>query len=214
MKNNVFACIAKKSILIIFFVSLLMFFQACVGIDARIDIAANGSSIVNVEYRVSKMVQAMGRLNDDSEGQLPLPVGREDVQRSIENMPGSRLISFSSKEDEEDTLYSMRLGFDSLQALANYLSANGQRAHVQKNSDTQSLSIQIAQDSPPLDGELLNLIENVFQDYIIRLQIHTPTPLSSTGAEVHMSDSRTAVFTSPVASLMQKTRAETWLITW
>ena len=64
---------------------------ACLGMETEIAIKQNGSGTVNMTYRISNELFSLGALpgNEDSP---PVPVGREDFERTFNRIPGMEMV--------------------------------------------------------------------------------------------------------------------------
>jgi hypothetical protein len=97
---------------------------SCIGTGSSLRLRADGSGTIQLEYRLAKELERLGKL-DGNERWLPVPVGRADMERTVNRVEGLRLVSFSSREDGKDLVYSARLDFDSPEALTAFLDASG-----------------------------------------------------------------------------------------
>jgi len=107
---------------------------SCLGIAADITIRADGSGKISLEYRVSQMLESLGRL-DGNEGWPAIPVGRADFERSLSRIPGIRMSFFSSQEKPNalggrDLVTNVTLEFANAAALLAFLDNSGTHAAV------------------------------------------------------------------------------------
>jgi hypothetical protein len=82
-----------KKAQVFFVVLLLASLCSCIGVKADITINADGSGKLALEYRVSNMVEALGKL-DGNERWQTVPLGRADFERTLARLPKLRLSSF------------------------------------------------------------------------------------------------------------------------
>ncbi|GHT76702.1 hypothetical protein FACS1894124_8630 [Spirochaetia bacterium] len=73
---------------------------SCIGMSADITIRRNGSGVLALEYRMSRELESLGKL-DGNERWLPIPVGKADFERTTDRIPGLALKSFSSKTTDK-----------------------------------------------------------------------------------------------------------------
>ncbi|GAB1484446.1 hypothetical protein MASR2M78_32640 [Treponema sp.] len=196
--------------LLVLIVPLLV---SCVGVEANIEINANGSGIINLKYRVSRMVESMGKL-DGNEKYLPLPVGRVDFERTVARINGLSLNSFSSKLEEKDLVINASLAFSDPSVLSAFLDASGRTAKYQSQSGTSSLSLLLAEGGGPLDVDLERLVNTVFEGYSIDITIKTPSLPSSNAVGTVAAANRIAAFKMPVADLLSSQKPINWDLTW
>jgi hypothetical protein len=84
---------------------------------------------MRLEYRMAKELEELGKL-DGNERWLPVPVGRADLERTVNRVEGLKLVSFSQKEDGKDVVCSARLDFAAPQAFTAFFDATGQQAEL------------------------------------------------------------------------------------
>ena len=106
-----------------------VFLASCLGASSQIKINSNGSGTIKQEYRISHQLQSMGN-TDGGESSLPLPTGKEDLERTVERVPGLRLVSYSQREDEKDLIINAEFAFDSPEALAALMENGDQQLNV------------------------------------------------------------------------------------
>ena len=97
---------------------------SCVGMDTKVEISSNGSGTVSAEYRISEELVAFGELEANKE-LLPIPLSREDVEKSLLGSKGLKLKSWSSKKSGSDLLIATVIEFKDLDALMFYLDPSG-----------------------------------------------------------------------------------------
>jgi hypothetical protein len=97
------------------FIILITFaaLSSCVGAGADIVMNADGSGRMTLEYRVSRQFEAIGALDGNARWQT-VPVGRTDLERSVERLNAVKLLSFSSKEEGPDLVNKAVLSFSLL----------------------------------------------------------------------------------------------------
>jgi len=159
---------------ILFFGSLVLLFASCVGIRSEIDIRADGSGTIVLEYRISRLVEGMGKL-DGNENLLPLPVGRTDLERTVGRVPGLTLSSFSSTQDEKDITVKASFAFTSLESLRVFLDATGRAAALSAADGNRVLVLRFSEGGGPLDPDLRQLVDSVFSGYELDLSIQVPS---------------------------------------
>jgi len=191
--------------------------------DADIEIRDNGSGTIKLGYRISRLVESMGKL-DGNERWLPLPVGRADMERTVARVKGLSLTSFSSKQDENDVSIQSELEFTNLQALGAFLDASGRTASLNQANGKSSLTMRLAEGGGQLDPELKRLVDEVFKGYLVGIRVRTPSNPTSTGAGTATAPSigtasinaaaRTASYSASIAELLSSTLPVVWTITW
>ena len=119
----------QSSALKCFLALIPVFLVSCMGIASQIKINNNGSGTYVQEYRISHQLQSMGMI-EGNEDNLPIPTGKEDMERSVARIPGMRLVSYSTREDEKDLIIRAELAFDSPEALAAFMDGQDQQFKI------------------------------------------------------------------------------------
>ncbi|MDR1108202.1 MAG: hypothetical protein LBL19_04120 [Spirochaetaceae bacterium] len=167
----------------IFFLSatglILLLLSSCIGVTTKITIRNNGAGTLEAEYRISRAVDSLGKL-DGNEGWPPLPVGRADFERTVSRVDGLRLTSFSSREDEKDRVIRVKMDFSHPEALAGFLDASGQRARLSREGQNHRLSLTLGGGIPHQAPELLELAETAFEGYTMELDLTLPRDMQVT----------------------------------
>jgi len=138
----------------------LLIFNSCIGLSMDIQMRNDGSGKINMEYRVSSMAEAIGKFDGNENWQI-IPVGRADFERSIERIPGIRLVSFSSNEKQPDVITNVTLEFDNTQALLKFLDPQGNKTHYSEGR----LDIILIEADLNYDKDLLDLVRQVSAGY-------------------------------------------------
>jgi hypothetical protein len=113
----------------IFVLTLALTLSSCIGVSGDLVLQADGSGTLTLEYRIARALEALGR-QDGNERWLPVPVGRADLDRTLKRLPRMKLLSFSSREDPEDLVISMKMAFPDMDTLLQFLSARDAPAPV------------------------------------------------------------------------------------
>jgi hypothetical protein len=161
----------------------LTLMNSCLGVAADISIRADGSGTIALEYRVSQMLESLGRL-DGNENWPAIPVGKADFERSLARTLGLRLSSFSVKDvphasGGRDLLTKAVLEFKDTAALLAFLDTTGSRASlVQENRNSQTANVLRLVLLDPSDGpahaDILSLLRQVSAGYDLSISVSTP----------------------------------------
>ena len=173
-----------KKILVYLCCASLALITSCLGVSADMVMRANGSGKITLEYRVSQMLESIGRM-DGNERWPAIPVGRTDFERSLARIPGLRLTSFSSKK-AANTLGDIRFGsgdlvtkvtleFKEPAALLAFWDSTGSRASLVQEGGKNTLRLVLLDPSTDtLDADLLSLLKEVSAGYEISLSFTAP----------------------------------------
>jgi hypothetical protein len=123
MKHRNYFCLLSAAAVF----ALLLSLSSCLGVSADITLNADGSGTIAMEYRMSLQLKNLGG-QDGNERWYTLPVGKADFERTLQRLPGLKLLSFSSQEDAKDLTVSVTLRFSDPAALAAFLDACGEGA--------------------------------------------------------------------------------------
>jgi len=168
-----------KKIILSFLIAILILFNSCLGAQADITIRADGSGKVALEYRVSQMLESIGRL-DGNERWPAIPVGKADFERSMARIPGLKLKSFSSKDAPgsaggRDLVTKVELEFSNAEALTSFLDSSGSKASLTRNNGKNLLRLVLLEPSVNFRNEELNsLLKEVSAGYEISISLSAP----------------------------------------
>jgi hypothetical protein len=181
-------------------IPLLLTLNSCIGVSADISVRADGSGKIVLEYRVSHMAESLGRL-DGNERWHTVPVGRADFERSLERLPGLRLISFSEKNNRTDIINTAELEFKTIDALLAFLDGGGTYTAFSRESGKNRLRLVLLEgQGSALDKDLLALLREVSAAYTISISL----AFSGAAALVPTDGDGKAIDTPPAARLIQK----------
>ncbi|MDD3980790.1 MAG: hypothetical protein RBT72_00655 [Spirochaetia bacterium] len=154
-------------------VAAAVLLASCVGMDTKVEISSEGSGTVAAEYRISEELAAFGELEANKE-LLPIPLSREDVEKSLAGSEGLELKSWSSKKAGTDLLISTVIAFDDLDALMFYLDPSGKLATHSAGPAGQEIRFSLGDRMPSLDQEMKMLAEVAFDPYAFNFSVQLP----------------------------------------
>lgn len=176
---------------------MAVFLSSCIGVQSEITIKENGSGTISLEYRISGLMDSLGKL-DGNEGMPPLPVGKADFERTIARVQGLKILSFSTASEGGDTLIRAKLEFSTIDALREFLGASVVRAGSGSRGEggQNRLSLNFGGGSPEY-GELSDFLRAACEGYNLAFIINLPGE-----ARVSWSDGQGGVLASaPLGSL-------------
>jgi hypothetical protein len=199
---------------------ICVFLFSCIVTGSGISIHGDGSGTIQLEYRLAKELEGLGKL-DGNERWLPVPVGRADLERTVNRVEGLRLVSFSFKEDGKDIVYSAGLDFDSPGALTGFLDASGRQ--VELDMERKRLAFTFTGAENPEAG-FRDMVISSFSGYEFSLALNMPAAVSlrwldENGAETRNPgtcslDGVALNFSSPMPDLILLEKACVMEITW
>jgi len=132
-----------------------------------------GSGNVTLEYKISKALDALGRL-DGNERWNTIPVGKADFERTIDRLPGMKLTSFSSKEDKNDLVINAKMEFDSLNSLMFFLDANGLRSSFSGDARSGRIIMTLNETRAKNNAALEELVAKISESYSVKISMSFP----------------------------------------
>jgi hypothetical protein len=163
--------------------------DSCIGLSADINLKPDGSGKITLEYRVSPLLEALGRL-DGNERWQTVPAGRADFERTLARLPDMRLVSFSAKDSGAgggDVINRAELEFKNIEALLAFFDPSGKRAAFDRGgtggSGKNRLSLTLLDPEPdpvetPVEGaakagaeDLRSLLRELSRDYELQLSL-------------------------------------------
>lgn len=170
---------------------------SCLGASMDITVRENGSGRIVLEYRVSQMLESIGRL-DGNKDWPAIPVGREDFERSVARIPGLRLSSFSAREaaakpgSAADLVTRAVLDFDDTTALLAFLDRTGSRASLVQENGKNTMRLVLVEPGQQIqDEQLLSLMQEVSSGYEISITVNAPKNVALAVLPQPVSQART-----------------------
>ena len=151
-----------------FFILVPAFFLSCIGAASHITLNQDGSGSITLEFRVALEFENMGKL-DGNEKELPVPVGKMDLERSAARVPGLRLLSYTSRQDGVDMVHRAELSFDSPEALSAFFDADGFKVDLPGRRIV--ITFPGAEETDPA---FTNLLTGAFKGYDFSLSLSVP----------------------------------------
>jgi hypothetical protein len=173
---TLFRCIKFLPLLSVFLLN------SCIGLAAGISVRGNGSGTMTLEYRISRAVEALGKMDGNARWQT-VPAGKADFDRSLERLPGLRLASFSSRDDGTDIINRVKLEFQTIEALIPFLAGTAQGASLTEENGKKQLTLILYPGITNGDPELLSLIRELSRPYAVDLSFS-----AARGAALSLTD--------------------------
>ncbi len=177
--------------------------SSCVGIDSTLTLRDDGSGTLSLVYRVSQLVVDLG-VSESGASAVPLPLTREDFQRSLAGAAGKvRLTRFDRSEDEKDVTIRADLAFDSFDALARVEAFQQAELKLSSEAGRQSFSQLIARaPQKPLSDQSMKMLDTLFSGYELRFTIKAPRPIQSSSIGTLSDDKKTLTWSAPVRDVV------------
>lgn len=139
---------------------------SCVGIEATAKMDAKGSGTLSMEYQISNEFAQIGAL--ETTPSLPLPLSREDIEKSLQGIEGVQLKSYSMNSKANNIVISFTLLFDSPSHLANYLDPAGKFVQYSQQNGISRLKITLGDAIQPLDKQMKDAIYEKVKPYTFK----------------------------------------------
>ena len=157
----------------------ILILNSCLGISTDIQMRKDGSGKITLEYRFSRMAEAIGRLDGNERWNI-IPVGRADWERTITRIPDIKLVSFSSSEKAQDIVNKATLEFKNTDALLKFLDPTGKRAFLSRENGINKLHLTLNEGaSSQLNHDLLELARQVSDGYSFSISVSAGNPAIS-----------------------------------
>ena len=158
------------------FFAVFLLFCSCFGMTMDIEFRQNGSGTVSLEYRVSKSLDSLGKL-DGNERWNTIPLGKADFERTLSRLPEMKLLSYSSKEDDKDVIFRVKMEFSSINGLLEFLDGEGLHSSFSEDpaaSPSKQLNMTLSSGSGSLNTELMELVKEVSASHAIKVSASFP----------------------------------------
>jgi len=144
---------------------LLLSLNSCIGLSMDIQMRRDGSGRLNMEYRISRMAESLGRF-DGNENLPIIPVGRADWERTIARNQGLRLVSFSSNENTQDTVIKVTIEYADTESLLKFLDPSGTKASLSRENQSGRFNLILNEPAASeYNDDLLELMRNASKGY-------------------------------------------------
>ena len=153
---------------------VLFLHTSCVGISMDITLNRDGSGTITLEYLVSQLLDSLGRL-DGNERWNTIPVGRADLERTMDRLPGMKLLSFSSRDQGMNLATNAKMEFANLRALMAFLDAGGLRSSLQGDAARGRILLTLSEGNGIKTPSLDKLIAEISVSYFVRMSMTFPT---------------------------------------
>jgi len=164
----------KRPGLVAVVIVFIFMLTSCVGVSMDITLNRDGSGTIVLEYMVSQALESLGRL-DGNERWNTIPVGRADFERTLDRLPGMKLLSFSSREFGKDLATNAKMEFANLRALMAFLDAGGLRSSLQGDAASGRITMTLSEGNGINNVGLDKLIADISATYFVRMSMTFPT---------------------------------------
>jgi hypothetical protein len=203
-----------KKLLLPILVVVVALLSSCIGIESQITLQNDGSGTLLLNYRVSRLMKNLDVAKSD--WHLPLPVSREDFQRTVDSISGLKLLSLAQREDERDVLIDARLAFTGVQAI-NSLGKEGQiELSLSNEGDLHVFRQQIyrGRGLEQISPESLQMIQTFFEGYELSYRVTAPAAIKRHSLGELSPDQRSVIYKTSVADLLKSGEKQVLEVDW
>ena len=147
--------------------------SSCLGINADIVLNQNGSGYITLEYRISKSLDSLGKL-DGNERWNTIPVGESDFERTLDRLPDMKLLSFSSAENGKNLIVSAKMEFSTINGLLAFLDASGGKSSFTGDARSGRLVLTLNEAKQTQNTDLSKLIKDISIGYYCKMSMSFP----------------------------------------
>jgi len=163
-----------KIIVLPILAAFVLLLNSCIGLSMDIQLNRDGSSRLTMIYNISRVLYNMGEL--DGNVQMPsIPLSRQDLQRTLDRIPGSRLASYSNRETTRDIIINTVIEFPNTQTLVSFLNSNVSNISINHNGLSGNFDMIIHNESSSAHSEnLKELARQSFDGYNFSISFSAP----------------------------------------
>jgi hypothetical protein len=185
-------------------IGLALLLSSCIGIKSTVTFNRDGSGVVEMEYRISKMITEMG---EGEEGvDVPLPISEEDLEASLADNPNLTLRSVSQREDETDTYITAEIEFKKVEEFTDVEDFSEMPMKLEKNGNEYTFAQLISEgtegeEEEEMDAETKAMMESFFEGYELVFTVEAPAPITEYNLGELASDKRSVTFAIPLLEM-------------
>lgn len=189
----------KKAATLAVIVVAATLLSACIGVESNVTFKADGSGVLKLEYRMSKM------LTEAAEGgsaEVPLPASEEDFTTAIEGTP-VKLLRISNREDEQDVYMGAELGFQKIEDITEIDDFDDMPMSLERSGGDFVFRQRISEgagegESEKGADEMEAMLKEMFQGYELVFVVTAPRKVKSHNLGELSADGRTVRYAMPV----------------
>jgi hypothetical protein len=201
-----------KRLLLPFLASVLL--CSCIGIDSQITLRNDGSGTLKLDYRISQFMKNLDVAKSD--WRLPLPVSREDFQRTVGSIQGLRLVSLDQREDEKDVFIAARIDFARVEAINDIGKAGQIELSFSNEGDLHVFRQQVYRGGglEEISQESLQMVETFFEGYGLTYRVSAPAVIMRHSLGELSEDKRSVSYHTTIADLLKSREKKVLEIAW
>ena len=133
----------------------------------------NGSGTLALEYQISASLDSLGKL-DGNERWNTIPLGKADFERTLDRLPGMKLLSHTSREHGKNLVINAKMEFTDLSVLIAFLDAGGLRSSFTGDGSSGRITLTLSEGAEIRNPHLDRLIADVSDSYSVMISMTFP----------------------------------------
>jgi hypothetical protein len=200
---------AVVTVLVVFLLS------SCIGIESRIRISNDGSGQLTLKYRVSQLITHL-ESTETNGNVVPLPLSREEFERTVKNTDGLELVSYSRKKDGVDIHIEAKVNFNSIEALSAMDNRNENSFSLRSEQGNRVISqiIYAGSDGEAPTRDSLEMIGTFFSGYNLTFIVETPTEIYKYNLGELSADKRSVTYQISIPEILGDTMEKIFEVSW
>ncbi len=213
MKRKLDKTLTMKHIVLVFLLTFV--FSSCVDLQSNISLNGDGSGTLELEYEISQKTVYLGRL-DENDPTIPLPVNRDDFERTVAAIPGMSLSSFSLEETADFVRVAAVVTFSNIDQISRFLGNDTDDviALNQSGGETVFQYTIYKKLDESIDEETLLMLETFFQGYELSFALTPPRQPKQINRGSISDNGKIATYTVPLVDLFKNNETVVWNIVW
>ncbi len=184
---------------------LILVLSSCIGVKSTVTFNKDGSGVVEMEYRISRMITEMG----DEEGMdIPLPISEEELESSIADNPNLKLRKVSQREDEDDIYITAEIEFKKIEEFSDVEDFESMPMKLEKEGNqyifTQLISEGTSgdgEDAEEMNEETMEMMKGFFEGYDLVFTVKAPAPITEYNLGELSDDKRSVTYSIPLLEM-------------
>lgn len=189
--------------------------SSCIGVNERLKLNANGSGVLTLTYRISKMVADLAAPPGTTKP-VPLPTTAADFKNAVTSVPGLTLESYSTSYTPQDVVVTAQIAFTNPDALSRILQDNAapQISLTTAGGRTTFREVIFPGNPQGVDPDTLGLITSAFKGYDLTFTLDAPATIQSVSLGSIAAGGRTATYETSVVNAIQSKTPIVWEVSW
>lgn len=212
MKRKIDKTVTKHTALVFI---LIVIFSSCIDLQSNISLNNDGSGTLELEYEISRKTAHLGRL-DENDPSIPLPVNRDDFERTVAVIDGMTLTSFSLEETDDFVRIAAVVTFSNVEQISRFLGNDTEEVIALNQSGGETVfqyTIYEKMDES-IDEETLLMLETFFQGYELSFALTPPRQPKQLNRGEISDNGRIATYTVSLVDLFKNNETVVWNIIW